>query len=53
MHVTLCLPMFPVWVFGVSFCGLYCPNVIVVLACSGIWRCEYTMFCVEIAKRYL
>ena len=32
MYVTSCLPLFPVWVFGVSFCGSYCPNVIVILA---------------------
>ena len=52
MCVTLCMPMFPVWVFGVSFCGSYCPNV-VFLACGGTWRCQYTLFCVEIVKRHL
>ena len=36
-----------------SFCGLYCPNVIVFLACGGTWRCEHTLFCVEIVKRHL
>ena len=24
MYATLCMPMFPVRVFGVSFCGSYC-----------------------------
>ena len=39
-------PMFPVWVFGVSYCGLYCPNVFVFLACGGFWCCEHILFCV-------
>ena len=42
-----------VWVFGVSFCWSYCPNGIVFLACGGTWRCENTLFCVEIVKRHL
>ena len=29
------MPMFPVLVFGVSFCGSYCPNVIVFLVFVG------------------
>ena len=45
--------MFPVWVVGVSFCWSYCPNVIVFLASGGTWRCEHTLFCVEIVKRHL
>ena len=53
MYVTLCIPMFPVWVFGESFCGLYCPNVFVFLAWGGTWRCEHTLFRVEIVKRHL
>ena len=36
--------------FGVSFCGLYCPNVIVFLVCGDTWHCEHTLFCVEIVK---
>ena len=39
--------------WGVRFCGWYCPNVIVFLACWGTWRCELTLFCVEIVKRHL
>ena len=35
MYVASCMPMVPVWVLGVSFCGMYCPNVIVFLACGG------------------
>ena len=38
---------------GGSFCGLYCPNVFVFLACGGTWRCEHTLFCVEIVKRHI
>ena len=38
---------------GVSFCGLYCPNVIVFLACGGTWRCEHISLCVEIVNRHL
>ena len=53
MYVTLCMPTFPVWVFWVRFCGLYCPNVIVVLACGGTWRCQQRLFCVEVVKRHL
>ena len=58
MYVTLCMPSFPVWVFGVCFCGSYCPNVIVFLVCGGTWRCEHTLFCmtlfcVEIVKHHL
>ena len=53
MYVTLCMPVVPVWVFGVSFCGSYCPNVIVFLAFGGIWRCEHALLCVEIVKRHL
>ena len=37
--------------FGESFCGLYCPNVIVFLACEDTLRCENTLFCMEIVKR--
>ena len=40
-------------VFGMSFCGLYCPNVIAFLACGGTWRCEHTLFCVDIVKRHV
>ena len=40
-------------VLGVSFCGWYCPNVIVLSVCGGTWRCEQTLFCVEIVKRHL
>lgn len=36
-----------------SFCGQYnCPNVFVFLVYRGIWRCDCTIFCVEIAKRH-
>ena len=53
MYVALGMPVSPVWVFGVSFCGWYCPNVSEVLACGGSWCCEDTLFCVEIVKRHL
>ena len=35
-------------VFEVSFCGLYCPNVIVFLACGGNWRCEHTLSYIKV-----
>ena len=30
--------------FEESFCGLHCPNVLVVLAGGGTWRCDHTLF---------
>ena len=47
------MPMIPVWGFGVSFGGSYRPNVIAFLACGGTWRCEHTLFCVDIVKRHV
>ena len=38
MYVTLCMPIVLVRGFGVSFCGLYCPNGIVFLPCRITWR---------------
>ena len=52
MYVTLCVPMVPVWGFWSEFFGLYCPNVTVFLVCGGTWRCEHTLFCMEIVKRH-
>ena len=35
-----------------SFCGLYCTTIIVFLVCGSTWRCEHTLFCVEIGATY-
>ena len=54
IYVTLCMRLwFRSGGFGMSFCGLYCPNIIVFLACRGTWHCEHTLFCVEVVKHYL